>query len=378
MKVLVTGGAGFIGSHTVDALLNAGHEVRVLDSLEPPVHTGVLPAYLPSDVKVIRGSVTDHAAFREALDGMEAVFHFAAYQDYLTDFSQYFRVNSAGTALLYELIVAGRLPVRKVIVASSQAVYGEGRNQCPAHGDQFPDERSIDQLDRQQWAVACPVCAVPLEPRPTGEGRRTPHTSYAFSKRDQEDIALKLGRRYGIPSVALRYSIVQGPRQSFRNSYSGALRSFTVRVLNRRPPVVYEDGEQLRDYVSVHDVVRANLRVFDDPRADGDVFNVGGDRQVTVRALARLVQHAAGRSGDPHAPGIYRMGDTRHIISDVSKLRALGWSPRVAQEEMVREYVSWAAEQPDLHDTFAQARARMTAAGVLRGGAGAWAVSERP
>jgi dTDP-L-rhamnose 4-epimerase len=366
VKILVTGGAGFIGSHTVDALLARGHEVRVLDSLEPPVHTDAVPAYLPREVELIRGSVTDRAAFRRALDGVEAVFHFAAYQDYLADFSRFFLTNSVGTALLYELIVAERLPVRKVVVASSQAVYGEGAYRCPAHGVQHPGQRPVEQLERGDWNIRCPACGGLVEPLRTDERTVDPHNSYGLSKRDQEEIAIKLGRRYGIPSVALRYSIVQGPRQSFHNAYSGALRSFTVRLLHGRPPVLYEDGGQLRDYVSVHDVVRANLLAFEDPRADFGVFNVGGDRRVSVRGLAALVGEAAGRPLEPEVPGIYRVGDTRHIISDVSRLRALGWVPCVSQEQMVAEYVAWAAEHPELRDTFTEAQAIMRAAGVLR------------
>ncbi len=366
MRVLVTGGAGFIGSHTVDALVRAGYDVRVLDSLEPPVHTGDWPLYLLPEVERVRGSVTDRDVLREALRDVEAVFHLAAYQDYLTDFSRFFQVNAVGTALLYEIIVAERLPIRKVIVASSQAVYGEGRYHCPNHGDQYPEPRSPAHLARGEWELRCPICAEPMEPDWTDESTIRPHNSYALSKRDQEEIALRLGRRYGIPSVALRYSIVQGPRQSFRNAYSGALRSFAVRVLTGQAPLLYEDGYQLRDYVSVHDVVQANLLVLEDSRADGHAFNVGGDRRVTVRELAALVIDQAGQSLSPEVPGIYRVGDTRHVFSDVSKLQALGWLPRVPLIEIVQEYLEWAIEQPDLADTFTAARRRMHALGVLQ------------
>lgn len=375
MHVLITGGAGFIGSHTVDALLARGHQVRVLDTLEPPVHNGVRPGYLDAEVELIQGSVTDRALLHQALTDVDAVFHFAAYQDYLSDFSRFFIVNSAGTALLYELIVNDRLPVQKVIVASSQAVYGEGKYRCPTHGVQYPDQRAAAQLERGEWEVRCRGCAVPMEAAWTDERVAVPHNSYGLSKRDQEEVAIKLGRRYGIPSVALRYSIVQGPRQSFRNAYSGALRSFAVRVLSGRRPVIYEDGEQLRDYVSIHDVVEANVLVLQDSRADYRVFNVGGDRRVTVRELARMVIEAAGVAVEPGLPGLYRVGDTRHSLSDVSKLRALGWAPQITQPEMVREYLAWAAEQPDLHDTFAEARAGMEAAGVLRRASGCAGVS---
>ncbi|MFN8557901.1 MAG: NAD-dependent epimerase/dehydratase family protein [Dehalococcoidia bacterium] len=368
MRILVTGGAGFIGSHTIDALLARGHTVRALDSLEPPVHTGEWPAYLPDDVERARGSVTDRVAFRAALEGVDAVFHFAAYQDYLTDFSRFFAVNSGGTALLYELIVNERLPVRKVVVASSQAVYGEGAYRCDVHGRRYPDQRPPEQLARAEWDIRCPDCGTVMAPEWTDERVAAPHNSYGLSKRDQEDLAVKLGRRYGIPSVAMRYSIVQGPRQSFRNAYSGALRSFAVRALSGRSPVLYEDGGQLRDYVSVHDVVRANLLVFERAEADYQIFNVGGDRRVPVTELAALVIAATGAAVAPEISGQYRVGDTRHIFSDVARLRALGWAPEVSMQQAAADYVAWAAEQPDLRDTFAEAQARMRAAGVLRGG----------
>jgi dTDP-L-rhamnose 4-epimerase len=367
MRILVTGGAGFIGSNTVDALLACGHQVRVLDSLEPPVHNGVWPDYLPAEVELIRGDVTDRNVLRQSLEGVQAVFHFAACQDYHTDFSRFFLANSVGTAMLYELIVNERLPVERVIIASSQAVYGEGKYRCPVHGVRYPDQRLLAQLERGDWEVRCPDCAEAMEPLWTDEGVTEPHSSYGISKRDQDDIAIKLGLRYGVPGVVLRYSIVQGPRQSFRNAYSGALRSFAVRALTGRPPVMYEDGEQLRDYVSIHDVVEANLLVLNDSRTDYQVYNVGGDRRVTVKELASLVVEAAGARVEPECHGVYRVGDTRHVFSDISKLRALGWAPRVAQADMVGEYLAWVAEQPGLYDTFAEAEARMRATGVLRG-----------
>ena len=294
------------------------------------------------------------------------MFHFAAYQDYLTDFSKFFLTNSVGTALLYELIVTETLPIQKVVVASSQAVYGEGAHLCPIHGLTHPNQRSPAELDRQDWAIHCPTCGATTEPTWTNEAVPQPHNSYGLSKRDQEDIALLLGRRYAIPSVALRYSIVQGPRQSFRNAYSGALRAFAVRVLTGSSPVLFEDGEQLRDYVSVHDVVRANLLVLEDARAVGHVFNVGGDRTVSVRELAELVVRSAGSSAQPEIPGVFRVGDTRHIFSDVSRLKALGWEPEVDQSAMVDEYLGWASDQPDLTHTFEAAQTRMRELGVLR------------
>jgi len=367
VKVLVTGGAGFIGSHTVDLLLQRGYQVKVLDALRPPVHVpGVKPAYLPAEAEFIHGDVRDADAMDRALAGVEAVFHLAAYQDYLPDFSTFAFTNDGGTAMLYERIVAGRLPVHKVVVASSQAAYGEGKYRCEGHGDQYPDLRPEAQLQRGEWNVRCPHCNATMAPQWTDEAQVNPANQYAVSKYCQELYALTLGRRYGIPTVAMRYSITQGPRQSFRNAYSGVLRIFTMRLLHDQAPIVYEDGRQLRDYASVFDVARANLAVLEDPRADFGVFNVGGGRAYTVLEYARLITALLGKSIEPCVPGKYRFGDTRHILSDIGRLRALGWSPTVSLRDIAASYVEWAAAQPDLADYSGQADRIMVEQGTVR------------
>ena len=372
MKILVTGGAGFIGSHTVDELLRRGHTVRVLDGLLPPVHAAeTVPLYVPADVEFIHGDVRDRGAWERALPGVEAVFHLAAYQDYLTDFSRFFHTNAVGTALLYEVAVRDHLPLRKVVVASSQAVYGEGRYHCRAHGGdlpavEYPSARPDAQLRRGIWEIPCPRCGAPMEPQWTGEERVNPQNQYAVSKYAQEMLALSLGRRYEIPTVCLRYSIVQGARQSFRNAYSGVLRIFTQRVLHGKAPACYEDGRQLRDYVSVHDVVAANLLVLERGAADYEVFNVGGNRHVSVLDYARLVADRAGVSTDPVIPGLYRYGDTRHAFSDVSRLEHLGWHPAVPLQAVVDEYLAWASAQPGFADYTGEAHAQMVGLGAVR------------
>lgn len=368
MHILVTGGAGFIGSHTVDLLLKRGYRVRILDALAPPVHAdGRVPEYVPlDDVEFIHGDVRDRAAWERALEGIDAVFHLAAYQDYLPDFSRFFHVNTVGTALLYEVIVERRLPVQKVVVASSQATYGEGKYLRPDGSVIYPDPRPESQLQQRQWEPLDPETGDPLIPTWTDEAVVNPHNQYAMSKYTQEMIALTLGKRYGIPTVVMRYSIVQGARQSFRNAYSGVLRIFTMRLLNNKPPICYEDGQQLRDYVSVHDAVQANLLVLEDERANFQVFNVGGDRKITVLEYGRLIAQRAGVDIEPEVPGLYRFGDTRHIFSDVSKLKALGWQPVVPLEAIVDEYIAWAQAQPGFRDYYSEAEARMQELGTLR------------
>lgn len=379
MRILVTGGAGFIGSHTADLLLARRHTVRILDGLFPPVHAdGQLPGYVAErDVEFLRGDVRDKAIWERALQNIDVVFHLAAYQDYLPDFSTFFHTNTVPTALLYEIIIGNRLPVRKVVVASSQAVYGEGKYRCQrgthnsatspgGHGVQYPSWRDEVALKRADWDIKCPECGSSMEPVWTDEEVVNPHNQYAISKYTQELVAMNLGRRYGIPTVCMRYSIVQGPRQSFRNAYSGVLRIFTQRLLNGKPPVCYEDGEQLRDYVSVFDVARANAMVMEDERADFQVFNVGGDRRISVRDYAHLIARRAGIAIEPQTPGLYRFGDMRHIFSDVTKLKHLGWTPTVPLEEIVDGYIAWARTQPGFRDYSVEADARMSALGTIR------------
>lgn len=382
--MLVTGGAGFIGSHTVDLLLKQGYQVRILDSLTPPVHVdGNIPDFVSQkDTEFIEGNVRDRTAWERALEGVEAVFHLAAYQDYLPDFSTFFHTNTVSTALLYEVIVEKKLPVSKVVVASSQAAYGEGKYRCvavEAHGEtghdgssssdspvQYPGMRSEAQLRRGQWDVGCPVCSAHLDPQWTDEAVVNPHNSYAISKYTQELVALNLGRRHNIPTACVRYSIVQGARQSFRNAYSGVLRIFTQRILHGRPPICYEDGQQLRDYVSVHDVVRANLLVLNNESVDYQVINVGGDRRVSVLEYARLVAKEIGVSIEPQVTGVYRFGDARHSFSDVSRLKGLGWAVEVPLESIVKEYVDWAQAQAGFRDYSSEAEVRMETLGTIR------------
>ena len=374
MNILVTGGAGFIGSHTVDALLAAGHEVRVLDGFVEPVHAAGRPAALPRGVEVVSGDVRDKSLWEQALRGVEVVFHLAAYQDYLPDFSTFFHVNSVGTALLYEVAVERHVALRRVIVASSQAVYGEGRYQCPnlacprssVERTHFPDIRSEAQLARGAWDHMCPDCGAALRPRLTDEHTVNPRNQYAISKYSQELIALALGSRYGIPTTAARYSITQGPRQSYRNAYSGVCRLFCMSYLAGRPPRIYEDGRQLRDFVNIEDVVSANMVLMEHPGAVGEVFNVGAGRAYTVLEFAEIVRQAVGAEMSPEIRGEYRFGDTRHIVSDIRKLQALGWAPRYTPEKSVADYVAWLRTQAGRDGVLDHAERTMVARGVLR------------
>jgi len=371
MRVLITGGAGFIGSHTADGLLGAGHTVRIMDSLHPRVHRDGAPEYLSSDSEFIKGDVRNRDDMTKALQGIDAVIHLAAYQDYMTDFSHFFDTNTTGSALLYELVVEHNLPIKKIVIASSQAVYGEGPYTCPneacsVKGLQWPDSRSEDQLEKGQWDILCRACGAVLRSETANEARVNPGNSYAISKYAQEMIGFALGRRYGIPTTAMRYSIVQGPRQSFSNAYSGVCRIFSLRMHLGYPPMAYEDGGQLRDYVNIGDVVRANMLVLEHPATDGEVYNVGGGQAVSVLDFARVVNGTFGRDVAPEIPGKYRFGDTRHIMSNISKLTKLGWIPQGNVDLSVRDYVDWLIAQPGLEDFIAAADRTMEQRQVVR------------
>jgi dTDP-L-rhamnose 4-epimerase len=367
-RALVTGGAGFIGSHTAEELLRTGYEVRILDNLTPPIHraSDEWPAWLPPDVERVLGDVRNRDDWSKALRGVDVVIHLAAYQDLLPNFSQFFHVNSVGTALLYELIVAEKLPVRKVVVASSQFVYGEGRYQCPRDGVVFPDGRDPQRVAAGQWEPICPQCGGPITPLPLLESHANPKNQYSIAKYSQELMAVALGRNYGIPSAAMRYSIVQGPRQSFRNAYSGVLRIFTLQLLQGRQPSMFEDARQLRDYVNVADVARANVLALERDEANFQVFNVGGGRGYTVMEFAQIVAAELGVPLTAPPSGEYRVGDTRHSVSDISKLRGLGWEPTKTPRDSVHDYVEWIRRQDLDKDYAAEALDMLRKSGALR------------
>lgn len=292
-RALVTGGLGFIGSHLVDALVARGWTVRVLDNLDRRVHPQGRPAYASPDAEYVLADVRDKASWERALRGVDVVFHQAAYQDYMPDFSTFISTNATSTALAYEVIRERQLPVEKVVVASSQATYGEGQYRCAEHGLIQPPTRSEAQLLRGEWELACPVCARPMAPERLLEEFAHPFNPYAISKYFEELIAIRFGRLLGIPSVALRYSITQGPRQSMFNQYSGICRIFTLRYLRGDAPVIFEDGQQTRDFVHVRDVVAANLLVATDDRANYQAFNVGSGRAKCTCSMSRSTSLSA-------------------------------------------------------------------------------------
>lgn len=365
-RVLITGGAGFIGSHTADLLLDHGYKVRILDNLSSKTHSNHWPDYLSPKIEKMKGDVRYKKHWLEALNGADYVIHLAAWMDMMPDFSRFFAVNAVGTANLYETIVSHNLPIKKVLVASSQFVYGQGKWQCSKDGVVFPEDRDDKCLRRGKWDPVCPMCEGKIDPLTNNESHHNPPNQYAISKLAQELIAIRLGKLYKIPSVAMRYSIVHGSRQSLRNTYSGALRIFTLQTMNGQPPSILEDGGQLRDYVSVHDVARANLLVLESAKAEYQVYNVGGGKGYTVIQLAKIIADVLGKKPFLKPTGLYRVGDTRHSISDISKLRKLGWKPLQSEKENVREFISWVNRYGNVKNRASLAFADMLHKGVLK------------
>jgi dTDP-L-rhamnose 4-epimerase len=364
--VLVTGGAGFIGSHTVDKLIEEGFNVRILDNLQKPVHLKGMPSYVNKKAQFVIGDVRNRDNMQNALRDVEYIFHFAAYQDYLPDLSTFFHTNSVSTALMYELVIEKKIPLKKIIVASSQFVQGEGIYKSK-NGEMIgPSLRSESQLMIGEWDWKDADGNL-LQWQWTPETYSNPPNAYALSKYSQEQQAITFGKRHGIPSVALRYSIVQGARQSFYNAYSGACRIFSLSYFFNKAPTIYEDGNQLRDFVNIHDVVDANIIALKNSRADFEVFNVGGGKECSVKEFDRIVSKVFGKTEiQPKIPGEYRFGDTRNACSNITKIKSLGWNPKRSIEDSVMEYKDYLESQTDIDDILEYAENKMKKLNVVR------------
>ena len=350
-QILITGGAGFVGSHLADGLLAAGHSVRVLDDLTPQVHPADRPDYLSPHVELVRGDVRDPNLLKEVLSGADVVFHFAAavgVGQSMYEISRYMSVNTQGTAELLQAILDFKAPPEKIVVASSMSIYGEGRYACSDCGKAAaPPVRSIAQLKASEWDLHCDACGGVLKPLPTAEDKPSEINSmYALSKRDQEELCLIYGRTYGLPVTALRFFNIYGTRQALSNPYTGVAAVFASRMLNGKAPLVFEDGEQMRDFVSIHDIVRANMLSMERPESNGEVINIGCGKPITIRRVGELLAGALGKDVQPVITHKFRAGDIRHCYADISKARRLlGYEPQVTHEEGFRELAEWLGGQ---------------------------------
>jgi dTDP-L-rhamnose 4-epimerase len=369
-RMLVTGGAGFVGSHLVDALLGAGHEVRVLDNLDPQAHEGGVPRFLRREAELVAGDLRDPGAVGRALDGVEVVFHqggMVGNGQSMYEIHRYVDVNAGGTAVLLEQALRHRDTLRRVVTASSMVVYGEGAYRCPEHGPVAPGLRRAADLEARRWENRCPRCGEVASPVATAEDHPLQPTSpYAISKRDCEELTLTTGIAHGIETVALRYLNIYGPRQALSNPYTGVAAIFCTRLLGGRPPLVFEDGEQRRDLVHVSDVVRANLLAMDAPRAPGHAINVGTGVSLTVRELALTLAAELGAGVEPEITGHHRAGDIRHCFADLRRAgELLGFEARTDRAAGLRELVDWVRGEAPVDRTPA-AVAQLRERGLIR------------
>jgi dTDP-L-rhamnose 4-epimerase len=362
-RVLVTGGAGFIGSHIVDLLLARGYDVTVFDNLDPQVHgpDAPVPDYLHPDARFIRGDVRDREALARAVRDADVVYHEAAavgVGQSMYEVARYVEVNTLGGAVLLDILANERHTVRKLIVASSMSIYGEGRYACATCGPVSPRLRPAAQLQAHAWEVNCPRCGKPAEPHPTDEDKPLYPTSvYAVTKRDHEEMFLSVGRAYNIPTVALRYFNVYGPRQALSNPYTGVAAIFSGRLLNEAPPVIFEDGAQTRDFVHVSDIARANLLALESDRGDYEVFNVGTGRPVSIRQVAETLAGHLAPGIEPEIVGKFREGDIRHCYADIGRIQErLGYTPQVRFEDGMVELIGWVRTQRAADNYAAAAR----------------------
>lgn len=349
-RVLVTGGAGFVGSHLVDELLRRGHSVTIYDNLTPQVHPEGVPDYLVREVDVVRGDVRDLDLLRNVVHGADVIFHLAAavgVGQSMYEISHYMGANTQGTANLLQAILDTKCKVQKLVVASSMSIYGEGKYECAECGVMAPPARSNEQLRSKDWETRCPECRRQLRPVPTDESKPLQCTSiYALSKKDQEEMCLLFGRTYGLPVVALRYFNIYGTRQALSNPYTGVAAIFASRLLNGNRPLVFEDGEQLRDFVSVHDVVQANVLAMEKSEANGMALNIGSGQPIAIKEIGNVLGKQLGAEIKPEITGKYRAGDIRHCFADISAAsRVLGYRPKVEFATGVRELSTWLRSQ---------------------------------
>jgi dTDP-L-rhamnose 4-epimerase len=372
-RILVTGGAGFIGSFLVDALVERGHDVRIYDALVPQVHGAeqARPGYLNPHAEFVQGDVRDRESLARALEGVDVVFHLAAavgVGQSMYEIEYYTSANTLGGAVLLDLLANTKHRVRKILVASSMSIYGEGKYHCDEHGPVYPKLRPEAQLQARDWEMKCPHCGHDVSLLPTDEEKPLYPTSiYAITKRDHEEMFLSTGFAYGIRAVALRFFNTYGPRQALSNPYTGVMAIFSGRLLNRQPPVIYEDGQQSRDFIHVSDIVRGLLLAMDKPEADDQVFNMGTGVPSSIAQVAEmLTRRLTDGEVQPQILNQFRAGDIRHCYADVTKARdLLGFEPRISLQEGLGDLLAWVGEQT-AQDRFSQVEKELAAKALVK------------
>lgn len=369
-KILVTGGAGFIGSHLVDVLVSKGHQVRILDALVSQVHgqNADWPAWLPPEVEKLRGDVSDNQIWLKALKGIDVIYHLAAevgVGQSMYEIVRYMNANTLGTAHLLEILARGEHAIQKLVVASSMSIYGEGAYRTRDGQKLYPQLRSNARLVARQWEMYNSHSEEPLMPIPTAEDKPLYPTSiYAISKRDQEEMCLSVGRAYKIPTIALRFFNVYGPRQALSNPYTGVAAIFSGRLLNGKAPMIFEDGLQSRDFVHVKDIVQALYLCMERDQANYEAINIGTGRQLTILDVTRALIRELEVNVEPQIVNQFREGDIRHCFADITKAqRLLGYQPTVKFEAGVGDLVEWVRRQ-NAEDRVETAAAELAARGL--------------
>ncbi len=354
MKILVTGGAGFIGSHLADELIRQGHKVKVYDNLQGQVHGKGRkpPDYLNKDAEFINADILDRETFYKAVKDVDILFHQAALVGVgqsMYEIERYTKTNAFGTAVMMDVIANQKHNLKKMIVASSMSIYGEGKYRCKTCGDVFPRLRSEQQLKQKQWEMLCPLCKQAVEAIGTDETKPLfPTSIYAITKRDHEEMFLAIGKAYKIPAVALRYFNAYGPRQALSNPYTGVCAIFAARILNNHNPIIFEDGLQSRDFIQIKDIVRANILAMEKNEANYGVFNVGTGKGINILKIAKMLIKKLNldKGLKPEIRNEFRQGDIRHCFADISKIeKTLKFKPSVDFDEGIGDLIDWVKRQ---------------------------------
>lgn len=369
-RILVTGGAGFIGSHIVDQLIASGYKVTILDNLDKQVHLGKTPIYLNKKAKFIKGDITNPTIWKSVLKNIDAIYHEASVVGVgqsMYDINYYVKNNSLGTANLLDYLANNKHSVKRFFIASSMSAYGEGLYLCPKCGQIRPELRSNDQMAAKKWELYCPICKSALKPIPTPETEKFACNSiYAVTKQSQEDMCMIFGRAYNLPITAFRYFNVYGPRQSLSNPYTGVAAIFLSRLKNNNSPVIYEDGLQSRDFISVYDIASANVEALESPKAFNQIFNLGTGNPISIKEVSLTLAKLLGLDLPPTITSQFRPGDVRYCYADITKIqKALKWKPKFNFETGMKDLIKW-GKTAQATDNFDQATQELSNKGLVK------------
>ncbi|KIM06027.1 MAG: epimerase [Sulfurovum sp. AS07-7] len=371
--ILITGGAGFIGSNLSLKLTEKGYEVTVLDNLSPQIHSEYSPLYesIKDKVNFIKGTVLSYDDWKKALDGVDVVVHLAAETgtgQSMYEIEKYTDVNIKGTSIFLDILANEKHSVKKMIIASSRAIYGEGKYDCPKCGIVYPSERKDEDMAKGDFAVKCPYCGMDAKPQATDETSKIhPSSIYGITKQVQEQMFLVMGKSLGIPAVAFRYQNVYGAGQSLSNPYTGILSIFSTRIQNGNDINIFEDGLESRDFVYVDDVVEATVLGIEKDEANYEVFNVGSGKAIDVNTVASTLVKTYASNSKITISGNYRLGDIRYNYADLTKIKAkLGFEPKVNFEEGIRRFTSWVEKQEVVEDKYEKSIEEMKEKGLYK------------